>query len=122
MAIHPTATLIAEVGNTITKLVLVDLVDGDYRLVARAETASTLAAPAADMTIAILELASMIEAITGRELVRNGQLLVPGDAQGNGAGALVVTTSAAGVAPVVIAALVGQVAAMSDWFGLLFGF
>ena len=108
MAIHPTATLIAEVGNAITKLVLVDLVDGDFRLVARAEAASTLAAPAADLTVAILRLASTLETITGRELVRNGRLLVPGDAEGNGAGALVVTTSAAGVAPVIVAALAAQ--------------
>ncbi len=108
MAIHPTATLIAEVGNAITKLVLVDLVDGDFRLVARAEAVSTLAAPAADLTVAILQLASTLETITGRELVRNGRLLVPGDAEGNGAGALVVTTSAAGVVPVVVAALAAQ--------------
>lgn len=105
MAAYSTATLIAEIGTATTKLTLVDLVDGVYRFVAHATTASTIAAPQGDLTVALVELARTIEEITGRTLVREGRLLVPADEQGNGAQRLAVTTSAAGVVRIVVTAL-----------------
>ncbi len=108
MPLHSSAALIAEVGTAITKLTLVDLVDDEYRLIARAETSSTLTPPEADLTIAVVRLAGMLEAITGRELVRNGQLLVGPDAPGGGVGGIVVTTSAGGSMRAVVAALAAQ--------------
>ncbi|HZB96157.1 MAG TPA: glutamate mutase L [Herpetosiphonaceae bacterium] len=102
MSLNPAATLIVEVGTATTKLTLVDLVDNEFRLIARAETVSTLAEPEQDVTAAVLELAATIETITGRELVRDGQLLAGAGRQD---GSIVVTTSAAGTMPVAIAAL-----------------
>ena len=102
------ATLVADVGTSTTKLTLVDLVDDVFRLIAQAETSSTIAAPEADAAQAILCLADTLEGITGRRLRAGDQLLMPPDTQGNGVGALVVTTSAAGALPVVVAALAAQ--------------
>jgi hypothetical protein len=104
MAEHSFAILIAEVGTAITQLTLVDLVDDVFRLIARAETWSTVRAPDANLATAVLELAATLETITGRELVRDGQLLV-GGADGAGVRQLIVTTSAAGTLPVAVAAL-----------------
>ena len=103
-----TTTLIAEIGTTMTRLALVDLVDGAFRLIARAETPSTLAAPSADATHAIVELAAVIASVTGRELVKDGRLLLDGDDTGTGTIDLAVSTSAAGLLPVVITALATQ--------------
>lgn len=108
MVVYQSATLIAEVGTATTKLALVDLVDGTFRLLARAETASTLAPPEADATVAILQLAQTIAAITSRELIRYGQLLVPGDELGNGVADFAVTTSAVAPLRVVIAAVAAE--------------
>jgi hypothetical protein len=53
--------LVAEIGTATTKIVAVDLQDGEYRLTARAETWSTLAAPDADAMIAIRHLLHTLE-------------------------------------------------------------
>ena len=116
MPAYQTATLIAEVGTNITKLTLVDLVDGVFRLIARAETPSTVAAPEADITVALMRLAAMLETITGRALTRNERLWIPGDQYGNGAGSLALTTSAAGPLTVVIAALAAEHSARAAFY------
>src|SRR4051794_34704052 len=105
MATHPSAFFIAEVGTALTRLTLVDLVDGDFRLVARAEAPSSIYAPESDLTVAIVQLAVTIEKTTGRQLVRNDQLLIPPDDDGHGVQRVAITTSAAGALPIAVAAL-----------------
>lgn len=102
---QPAAVFAAEVGTVTTRLTLVELVEQEFRLVARAETPSSLRGPHADVSVAILELAATIAEITGREFVRDGKLIRGADTYGNGVDTLVVTTSAAGAMSVVIAAL-----------------
>ncbi len=90
--------LIAEIGTVTTRLAMVDLVDGAYRLIARAETTSTLDAPNPDAMRAVRELIGTIEGITGRTLADATTADEPPYH-------LVMTTSAAGVASVAIMAL-----------------
>ncbi len=108
MPAYQTAILAAEIGSAMTRLTLVDLVDGEYRLVARAETPSTIAPPDADASQALLQLIRKIEAITGRDILRNGRPQIPATEQGVGVGSLTMTTSAASPLRVVIAALAAQ--------------
>src|SRR4051794_3940708 len=105
MATHPNAFFIAEVGTALTRLTLVDLVDGDFRLVARSEAPSSIYAPEADLNVALIQLAATIEKTTGRQLVRDGRLLIPPDDDGHGVQRVAITTSAAGVLSIAIAAL-----------------
>lgn len=100
-----TALLVAEVGTAWTRVALVDGVADTYRLVARAEAWSTHQLPQHDVMAGILQAVAVIAETSGRELVRNGQLLQPMDADGNGVSALVVTTSIGGVLPVLVFAL-----------------
>ncbi|GAC1536330.1 MAG: glutamate mutase L [Herpetosiphon sp.] len=97
--------LVVEVGTAMTRVALIDAVDDTYRLIARSETWSTHRAPIADLTVGILQAVEEIAATTGRELIRNGQLLVPMDTAGNGVREVVVTTSAGGTMPVLVMGL-----------------
>lgn len=108
MPAYQTAILAAEIGSAMTRLTLVDLVDGDFRLVAQVETPTTLAPPEGDASQALLQLMREIETITGREIVRNGRPQIPTTPQGVGVGALAITISAAPPLRVVIAALAAQ--------------
>ena len=116
MPAYQTATLIAEVGTATTRLTLVDLVDGDFRLIARAEGPSTPAAPEADATVGILAQLRVLETITGRELIHEDRLWMPGDQQGNGVAQFVVTTSAAMPLTVAVAALAAQQSARTAFY------
>lgn len=100
--------LVVEVGTAITRVTLVDVVDNVYRMIARSESWTTLAAPGADVTGAIMEAIATITETTGRRLVRDGRLIQPLDQQGEGVRALVVSTSAAGTMPVLICALAAE--------------
>lgn len=108
MPAYQTAILAAEIGSAMTRLTLVDLVDGDFRLVAQVETPTTVAPPEGDASQAVLQLIREIEGITGREIIRNGRPQIPATPQGVGVGGLAMTISAAPPLRVVIAALAAQ--------------
>lgn len=108
MADAPGAVLVAEIGSLITRVTLVDDVDGEYRLVGRAETSSSIELPYQNALYGILEAAAQIAELTGRQLLRDGQLIMPQRSEGDGVNQLVVVTSATGPMALVIAALAGQ--------------
>ncbi len=97
--------LVAEVGTALTRVTLVDGVDNTYRLIARAETWSTVAPPSNDLTVGILAAVATIEETTGRQLLRDGNLIIPMNDQGSGVEQIVVSTSAGGVLTVLILGL-----------------
>ncbi|CAA9353932.1 MAG: hypothetical protein AVDCRST_MAG93-7255 [uncultured Chloroflexia bacterium] len=99
-----TPILVAEIGTAITKLVMVDLVDGTYRLITRAEAPSTLDAPDADAMLAVWQLITIIEGITGRAFTETSKPETP-EAAYRQPYHLVVTTSAAEPLAVAIMAL-----------------
>ncbi|NJM05204.1 hypothetical protein HC891_01685 [Candidatus Gracilibacteria bacterium] len=76
-AMHVGAVLIAEIGSLITRVTLVDSVDGECRLVGRAETFSSVEPPYHNAFFAVLEAAAQLAEATGRQLLREGQLLIP---------------------------------------------
>jgi hypothetical protein len=109
----PQATLICEIGSLMTRVSLIDVVDGQARLVSRVEVASSIAAPQRDALVAVLEGAQQIGDVVGRRLVHAGNLIIPRDAEGQGVDALVAVTSIAEPLNIAVAAIAHDVSAQS---------
>lgn len=86
--------LVADCGSVFTKVSLFGLVEGQYRLIARAEAPTTLQPPRADVTEGITHAIHRIEQITGRRFLEQKRLMSPEQADGNGIDAFVTTISA----------------------------
>lgn len=93
--------LVADCGTTLTKVSLLGLVEGQYRLMARG-VAPTTAGPHQDITRGIIQAISEIEYITGRRFVENGQILTPEGISGEGVDLFVSTISACETMRVVV--------------------
>lgn len=97
----------ADVGSTMTKAVLIDLVEGEYRIIASAEFPTTFEPPYSDVSLAVQQCISRIEEIASRTLLDDkGTLMLPERVDGNGVDAFVATASAAEPLHVAIAGLI----------------
>ncbi|HEX6110558.1 MAG TPA: glutamate mutase L, partial [Ktedonobacteraceae bacterium] len=88
--------LVADCGTVFTKVSLLGLVEGQYRLMARGEAPTTAAAPHQDITKGIVQAINEIEFITGRHFVAHGRLISPEQSTGDGADLFISTMSAGG--------------------------
>ncbi len=94
---HPATTssiLVADCGTVFTKVSLLGLVEGQYRLMARGESATTAAAPHKDITKGIIQAINEIEYITGRHFISGGRIISPEQPTGDGTDLFVATISA----------------------------
>ncbi|NTU81555.1 MAG: hypothetical protein HGA45_19595 [Chloroflexales bacterium] len=107
------AVLVAEVGSLITRVTLVDQVEGESRMVGHAETSSSVEAPYNNALYGILEAAAAISEMTGRQLLRDGQLIMPQSSERDGVNQVLVATSAAGTMALVITAIAADISARS---------
>jgi hypothetical protein len=72
------AILAVDIGNVYTRAVLLDVVDGTYRFVARGEAPSTAAPPDNNPLLGVFQAFDQITAASGRELVdTDEQLIIP---------------------------------------------
>ena len=88
--------LMVDCGSSHTKAALIDVVSGRFRLVARAQAATTLAPPINDLTVGVRDAIAAIERTIGRALLRDGQLLTPQQDDGSGVDGLALATSVGG--------------------------
>ncbi len=87
--------LAADCGSVHTRVVLLDVIDGQYRFVAKGEALSTVEPPHSDITLAVRHAIEQIEETTGRLFLdEQGQLLMPEQSSGHGVDAFVATSSA----------------------------
>ena len=108
------AILVADCGTVVTKVSLLGLVEGQYRLMARGEAPTTTAAPHKDITKGIIEAIGEIERITGHKLVSRGHILSPQQTGGDGVDLFVAAVSAGGpIRLVVLGAVTPQLAELS---------
>lgn len=108
------AILVADCGTIMTKVSLLGLVEGQYRLMARGEAPTTVVAPHKDITQGILQAISEIERITGHTLVVKERILSPQQATGDGVDLFVAAISAGGpIRLVVLGAVSPQLAEMA---------
>ena len=107
------AVLIAEVGSLITRVTLVDQVDGESRLISRAEALSSTELPLAHALFGIIEATAQISRLTSRQLLRDGQFIMPQNRERDGVNQILITTSAAGPLQLVITAISSDISAQS---------
>ena len=88
--------LLIDCGSAFTKVALVGLVEGVYRLLASVSVPTTLAAPQADIMLGVRNGISEIERITGRIVMRAGQPIIPEDEDGSGVDVATLVSSAGG--------------------------
>lgn len=96
MAELPTSILFADVGVVATKVGMIDLVAGHYRLIGATRTPSTVGAPYRDVMVGVRQGIMQLQALIGRRLL-DGQnaLMKPARPDGDGADAFAAVTSAA---------------------------
>ena len=94
--------LVADCGTVFTKVSLFGLVEGQYRLMARGEAPTTILPPQSDITHGIIEAIGIIEQVTGRQFLSQGQLVTPEDENGDGIDAFITTISAGGPIQLVV--------------------
>ncbi len=88
--------LAADCGSVFTKVALLGVVEGQYRLLARAEMPTTAFPPYRDITVGLLQAIYELERITGRKIANRGQIISPEQSDGDGVDAFVVALSAGG--------------------------
>lgn len=98
-----------DIGSVNTKAVLVARVEGAYRFIARAESATTIEAPWSDAAIGARHALDKLATAAGRPLLDDrGDVIAPERPDGSGVDACVVTASAAQPLRVVLAGLAGE--------------
>jgi hypothetical protein len=95
MAVQRSGSIIAaDIGNVHTRAVLIDLVDGVYRLVARGESLTTGDYPVGDVSIGFIRALEEIHSVTGRNLVDdNSKIITPEQLDRSGVDDVVITAS-----------------------------
>lgn len=94
MADQSSSILAADFGNIQTRVVLIDLVDGTYRMVARSETRTTTGFPAKDAQVGLKRALEQISAATGRQFMTgDGSIITPEQADRSGVDAFIMTAS-----------------------------
>lgn len=111
--INAQSVLAADFGSINTRVILVDLVGDQYRLISRSRTNSTLDAPIGDVTIGMGRAIQSIQANTGRGLLDQEGLIFPEQPDGSGFDELIATTSAARPLRAVLIGLVRDVSMAS---------
>ncbi|MGD9047747.1 MAG: glutamate mutase L [Anaerolineae bacterium] len=105
--------LALDCGSTSTQALLIDQVDGEYRLVARAEAPSTVEPPWNDVVASVRQAVTQIAELTGWPLLNErGQIMSPQHQLG-GVDAVVVVTSASTPLRLVLAGVMRDVSLVS---------
>jgi len=106
--------LAVDCGSVWTRALLIDVVEGRYRLVARGEALSTTCPPQTNAMLGAARAIMQIENMTGRRLLDNKcQLITPERPDGSGTDAFVATASAASPLRVFLLGLAGEVSVAS---------
>jgi hypothetical protein len=107
--------LAIDVGATVTRAVLFDVVEGQYRFVALGQAPSTAEAPFRDTGIGVREAIRNLQNITGAALLgaQDNSLIAPSQPDGSGVDAVVATVSAGPAVKTVVVGLLPDVSLQS---------
>lgn len=86
--------LATDCGSTTTKAILIEKIDGEYRLAVRGEAPTTVEAPFEDVTKGVLNAVMEVEELAGRKLLDGDQIMSPQN--GNEGVDIYISTSSAG--------------------------
>lgn len=100
-------------GSTTTKAILIEYINGEYRLISRGEAPTTVEAPFEDVTMGVLNAVGELEELTGRKILDDkGKFITP--SQGNiGTDIYISTSSAGGGLQMMVAGVVRSMTAES---------
>lgn len=100
-------TIIAtDCGSTTTKAILVEKVDGEYRLISRGEAPTTVEAPFEDVTKGVLNAINEIEDLSDRTFIKDNLLMKERKNDKEGMDIYVSTSSAGGGLQMMVAGVV----------------
>src|SRR5512134_1486118 len=107
--------LAIDVGAAVTRVVLFDVVEGQYRFVASGQAPSTAEAPFGDIGIGVREAITNLQNITGSALLgaQDNNLIAPTQPDGSGVDAVVATVSAGPAVKMVVVGLLADVSLQS---------
>src|SRR6266536_5747041 len=107
--------LAIDVGATMTRVVLFDVVEGQYRFVASGQAPSTADAPFKDIGLGVREAITNLQNITGAALLgaQDNNLIAPSQPDGSGVDAVVATVSAGPAVKTVVVGLLSDVSLQS---------
>jgi uncharacterized protein (TIGR01319 family) len=89
------SVLATDCGSTTTKAILIELRDGQYRLIVRGEAPTTVEAPFEDVTRGVLNAVMEVEELAGRKLLDGERIITPQSGE-EGVDIYVSTSSAGG--------------------------
>ena len=97
--------LATDCGSTTTKAILIEKIDGSYRLTHRGEAPTTVEAPYEDVTRGVLNAVMEIEELSGKKIIENNQILTS-NANEDGVDIYISTSSAGGGLQMMVAGVV----------------
>ncbi|HET9589877.1 MAG TPA: glutamate mutase L, partial [Anaerolineales bacterium] len=103
--------LAIDVGAAVTRVVMFDVVEGQYRFIAAGQASSTAEAPFKDIGIGVREAITNLQNTLGTTLLgpHDNNLIAPSQPDGTGVDAVVATVSAGPVIKTVIVGLLSDV-------------
>ncbi|MEO5886530.1 MAG: glutamate mutase L [Anaerolineales bacterium] len=107
--------LAIDVGATVTRAVMFDVVEGQYRFIASGQASSTAEAPFRDVGIGVREAILNLQNIIGTTLLgsQDNNLIAPSQPDGSGVDAVVATLSAGPTVKTVVVGLLSDVSVQS---------
>ena len=97
--------LATDCGSTTTKAILIEKVDGEYRLKVRGEAPTTVEAPFEDVTKGVLNAVMEVEELSGKKILNGDQIITPQNGS-NGVDIYISTSSAGGGLQMMVAGVV----------------
>jgi len=107
--------LAIDVGTAVTRAVLFDVVEGQYRFVASGQASSTAEAPFRDIGLGVREAITRLQDTTGLTFLgaQDNNLIAPSQPDGSGVDAVVATISAGPAVKTVVVGLLSDVSLQS---------
>jgi len=97
--------LATDCGSTTTKAILIEYIDGEYRLSHRGEAPTTVEAPFEDVTRGVLNATMEVEELSGRKLIDGENIITP-QKDNSGVDIYISTSSAGGGLQMMVAGVV----------------
>ena len=97
--------LATDCGSTTTKAILIEYVDGEYRLTYRGEAPTTVEAPFEDVTRGVLNATMEVEELSGRKILDDDSIITPQNGD-SGVDIYISTSSAGGGLQMMVAGVV----------------
>ncbi len=101
-----TSILATDCGSTTTKAILIEKVDGVFRLIKRGEAPTTVEAPIEDVTQGVLNAITELEELVHRKFLDGGNIIKPKKNDKQGVDVYISTSSAGGGLQMMVAGVV----------------